>query len=66
MTQYDHVKTTQNTLIINLDVEVLYKGDYNDIKNADWIARQHKDIITDIENTISNVNKAEIEDVEGR
>lgn len=64
MSQYDHVETTQHTLIINLDVDVDYIGDYNDIKNADWIARQHKDIITDIENCISNVNKAEIEDVE--
>lgn len=62
MSQYDHVKTTQNTLIINLDVDVMYSGDYKD--NADWIAEQHKDIITDIENCISNVNKAEIEDVE--
>lgn len=66
MNQNEQIKIREHTLIINLDVEVLYKGDYDDIKNADWIARQHKDIITDIENTISNVNKAEIEDVEGR
>lgn len=62
MSQYDHVKTTQHTLIINLDIDVMYVGEYAD--NTDWIAEQHKDIITNIKRSDTNIKNVEIEDVE--
>lgn len=60
---YEPVKVTTNTLIANVDVEVSYQGNYENDKNADWIAEQHREIVKKIA-LIDGVENVEIEDVE--
>lgn len=60
---YEPVKVTTNTLILNVDMGVGYTGDYDDPKNADWIAEQHREIVKKIA-LIDGVENVEIEDVE--
>lgn len=58
-------KVKKVTVIMNVEMELSYTGEYTDEDNADWITHQLSKLETEISNC-HLVDKAEIEDIERR